>query len=569
MMIRLISLLSLLSIESSSAFVTPTVTPRPHSFVLRSEEVATADGVLLNEQDFLQDMEEQMQGVRTLSKQAKGTTGMYLDALSKQAPVAPFEAVPATAAAVTTDMYLEAGNRLARLAEESTAKFNVEPQANEIKQVINKKEVNDHSTAFMLLGVAIAASTVATGSPDMMEQLSTFDMSTFRFDDLPTLSLPTMDAEFMGQLGAQATVLKGSVMEQASHVMDQVSSFGTTFSMPAINVDTPTSDQLAQMSAELMEPLRANMDAMKDSVMEQALQAKDSVTAQLDTMSTVPVQMDTLKSELTSQWSNMQELTSFQISQTKESVTAQVARDLPAFQQAISQTKESVTAHVARDLPAFQQALTTQFDSAATVAKDVQGSVTMQMQDMQDSMPGYADTVKLTISDKTASLQEVATDLQATVATKSIVVQENMVHMVENVQLALVALLIKLQGAVGGAQYTLQTSVENVNDRLPEYVDSMKENLAIQTFGLQNAVKDAQDSASMYVGDLQDQLPGYMSAVKENMAAQTTSLQGTVQDIQSSVGASVGNLQEQIGNVFLLSMEDMPELPDLEAIAYL
>jgi hypothetical protein len=430
---------------------------------------------ILQQEEFLENMDQQKKDIDDLSQQYTALDNVKL-AVEE---VGSFKSTLGDAAV----------ERLTRLAADSASKYNTDMSLVGFQGQTSKstKGLTGSSNAFALLGVALAAGALATNSPAVMEQLSTFEIPAgLTFDGLPAgFEFPEMNTEFMAQVGA----MKGSLMDQTNLLKDQLSN---------VNSD------------EFIEPLRANIATMKESAMEQTTQALAALQAS----------KTTVFSQLYHWWNSAQASTASQINVAKESISTQ--------------------------LPVLEQSLHAQVEGIQATVQDLESSMTLQIQTIQDAVPGYMDTIQTTVAEKTLLAQDMAQDAQATAATKAVVVQEQLVVLVDNMKQGLVAFLAQLRKIVEDAQYTLQTSVATVNEQLPGYVESAKETVAVQTSEMQNAVQNMQGSIQTSIGDLQGQLPGYVESAKETVAVQTSEMQNAVQNMQGSIQTSVGDLQGQL-----------------------
>jgi hypothetical protein len=436
---------------------------------------------ILQEEEFLENMDQQKKEVDDLSKQYTALNNdIKLADVVVDTKVGSFKSTLGNAAV----------ERLARLAADSAAKYNADMSLLGFQRKTAKKGLTGSSKAFALLGVAIAAATLATNSPAVLEQLSTFEIPTsLSFDGLPAgFEFPEMNTEFMGQVGVQATAMKGALMDQSNLLKDQLSSMN---------------------SEEFIEPLRANIATMKESAIEQTTQALAAVQAS----------KTTVFSQLYNWWNSAQASTASQINVAKESISTQ--------------------------LPVLEQSIYTQVDGIQATVQDLESSMTLQLQTVQDAMPGYMDSIQTTVAEKTLLAQGMAQEAQATAATKAVVVQEQLVVLVDNMKQGLVALLAQLRDIVEDAQYTLQTSVATVNEQLPGYVESAKETLASQTAEMQSSAQNMQGSIQTSVDDIQGQLPGYVESAKEMQS----SIQTSVDDIQGQLPVYMDAAKEMQSSV--------------------
>mmetsp|Transcript_19519 Transcript_19519/g.32404 ORF Transcript_19519/g.32404 Transcript_19519/m.32404 type:complete len:439 (-) Transcript_19519:485-1801(-) len=359
----------LVSLSSTFAFVQPGRSfSRPHFELRRNDEAVLSPGggssdvmqhdveennsifgftSSFSQEQFLQDMDEQKQELDSLSHQYAALHDLNL--------------LPAPA-----NDYLESVTRLSRLADESTAKYNPELillgfQEKKIQNKLSKSStrgtLNESSKAFMLLAVAIAATTLATNSPIVIEQLSTFDIpsSLLKFDGLPTM--PTS----FHNLGAAPM---------------------NSFHLPPMNSD------------EWIDPLRANIVTMKESVMAQTSQALDAIKGT----------KTTVFSGLYDWWNV-----------AKESMTDQV------------------------------DSLHAQVEGGLATAKDLQTSTTFAL---QDAMQDNTVLLKTSLAEQTSAAEATVLDMQTTA-------QEELTRMADNTKVGLFTFMDHLRAAVEGAQYTL------------------------------------------------------------------------------------------------------------------
>lgn len=442
----------LLSLSTTFAFVQPRGSfNRPRFELRRNDEAVLSPGSpdtaatidvtnqndeifsgILNQEQFLQEMEQQREDLKSLSHQYATLNHLNL-VVDKQA-----------------NTYLGSVERLSRLADESSAKYSQDLtllgfQKKTQGAVIeaSRGTINDSSKAFVLLAIAIAAGTLATSSPTVIGQLSTFDIPTsLHFDGLPTtFGMPEMNTEFIAQ---------NSAFEHASQFKD-----------------------------DFMEPLSANIAAMKESVMVQTSQTLDAVK---DAKTTV-------FSSLYSWWSNAQAATSSQAEAVKESITAQV-------------------------------------DGVQASAKDLQTTMTLQLRESQNPVPGLITFVKADFSDKASSAEEFAKEMQEAAAIKAFMAEEHMVSFAVELKQGLVDFLAQLRGVVEDAQYTLRVSAAS----------SVKEEFVPED--LQNAIKEMQGSAKGSANLLpQFETPELPKVIDIGKIATL------MQEVQSVVGAKATSIE--------------------------
>lgn len=491
------------------------------------------------------------------------------------------------------DIYDQATARLERLAAASMERYPMVSQT-EIyqestqKALESRRAVPDKTAAFVMLGVAMTAATVAQ-YPELMEQIQHLDISALQEQlgnidlsvlkeqmeniDLSSLHLdaavPAIH-ELLDQMTAQLSVMKDSILTQASHFTDSVQLEGVTTALAAAFHDLQTTvvtqlelakenvltadlsqqldsfqESLVAQTIAIQETLAAQTSALQDSVLpdlQATLQdtlesSKFAVQQSLDQVGTTlngaltNLQYQDFGLAATSAVHNLQASmdTSLQAFQTQAlpsaqsslgSVTASLESTLHDAQGAAQGGMETVQAQLPGVMTNVQQAVGGLKESAS----GLQTAMDVQVGDLKESLPGYTSTAQSQLAAMTAGLSNTLEHAQ--------VAAKEGVDTVQN----------QLPGVVSNVQQAVETQVGGLKESFPEYTSTAQSNLASMSAGVQTTLEHAQGAAKGGVDAVQSQLPGVVSNVQQAVDGLKESASG----LQTVVDAQVGGLKESL-----------------------